>query len=278
MTLEQVDDVAPPRGLSTAARIVRQTAIFSFAEMRATHTWRTWAFAWLLRLLLQASFFALVGGFVGDRATLQYVLIGNAVVLCCLESMIVVLQMASERADGTLPLLAMAPTSHVPIYLGRGAHWLVSGMASSLIAWLVLPPVLGVGLPWPQAAAAMPIILVIAISSYCYGCFLASLAVRWMGMSWILLNLGYLPIMAFCGVNVPSSYWWPPIQFVTDLLPVTHGLRAVRDTLAGAPVGSILGQVLLEIAVGAGWLVVASLSIRRVVRRGIATGSLEFGG
>jgi ABC-2 type transport system permease protein len=265
------------RERAAAVELMRESAAFAIAEMRATHTLKTYLFGWLLRLVLQAIFFALVAGYVGTRASLRYSLVGNAVVLGCLESMIVVLMMVQERATGALPLLAASPTSHVPVYLGRGLHWLASGVLSSLTAFVVLPFALGVPLPWPRAALALPVIVVVCLTSYCYGCLLGTLALRYMGVTWLLLNLGYLPAMAFCGVNVPLSFWPAPLHALAEILPVTHGLLAVRGVLAGAPAGTVAGQLALELAVGGGWLAMASVAIGWVVRRGIATGSLEFG-
>jgi ABC-2 type transport system permease protein len=263
--------------MKSAARVARQTVIFAVAEMRSVYTWRTWVFGWLARLLAQVTFFAVIARYVGGAETMRYALIGNAVVLVCLESMIVVVAMVNERAAGTLPLLAVTPTSHVPIYLGRGAHWLASGMTSSLIAWMVLPPLLRVPLPWPNALIAMPMIAVIGISSYCYGCFLSSLAIRWPGMMWIFLNLGYLPVMAFCGVNVPLSFWPGWMRAAAGLLPVTHGLSAIRSVLAGGPWPHVILLLAAEMLVGLAWVLIAAISIGRVLAKGRTDGSLEFG-
>ncbi|MGW1060757.1 ABC transporter permease [Micromonospora rubida] len=258
-------------------RLGYQSLLFSIAEMRTVHTWRTWLFGWVARLLTQVTFFALIGKFVANDATMQFVLVGNIVALCCLESMIVVLTMAGERRLGTLPLLAIAPTSHVPVYLGRGLHWLASGIASSVIGWLVLPPLLGVPLPWPEALPAVAIILLVAVSCYCYGCFLAGLAVRYRSLQVIVLNLGYLPIMAFCGVNVPISFWPGWLQPVLHLFPLTNGLQAIRAVLAGGAWSEVWPRLALEALVGIGWFALATVSINRVVTKGRADGSLEFG-
>jgi len=260
------------------ADVAREAVIFAAAEMRATFTWRAYLSGWLLRLMLQTIFFALVAGYFGDRVTRQHVLVGNAIVLGCLESMVIVLMMAQERQAGTLPLLVIAPASHIPIYLGRGLQWMASGLVSSTVAFAILPPLLGVPLPWPRAALALPLIPLICVSSYCYACFLGAVGLKNMSITWLLLNLGYLPVMTFCGVNVPVSFWPLPLRVIADGLPVTHGLAAVRDVLAAAPAGTILGQAALEAVVGACWLAVASLALNRVVRQGIATGALEFGG
>jgi hypothetical protein len=39
--------------------------------------------------------------------------------------------------------------------------------------------------------------------------------------------------MAVAGANVPVDFWPGPVQAVANLLPVTHGLLAVRQLLDG---------------------------------------------
>jgi ABC-2 type transport system permease protein len=259
-------------------QVARESVIFSAAEMKATFTWRSYLFAWLLRLMVQTIFFALVAGYFGTSVTRQHVLVGNAIVLGCLESMVVVLMMGQEAYTGTLPLLAMAPASHVPIYLGRGLQWMASGILSSTLGLVILPPLLRVPLPWPRAALALPLIPLICVSSYCYASVVGAIGLRHLNITWLLVNLGYLPIMTFCGVNVPVSFWPLPIRIIANVLPVTHGLAAVRDVLAGAAADTIIGQAALEALVGSCWICLAWFVLARVVQHGIAAGTLDFGG
>ncbi|TDB84537.1 ABC transporter permease [Actinomadura sp. KC216] len=259
-------------------RIVRESLILGFAELGAVYTWRTWTFGWLVRLLCQATFYALLGGYVGDEQTMRYVLVGNIVVLACMESTIVVISLAGERAMGTLPLLAIAPSGHLPVYLGRGLQWTATGLVSSLVAWFVLPPLLGVPLPWPRAAYAIPVIVLIIVSSYGYGCALAGLALRLRGVEWLVLNFAYGIVMTFGGVNVPVGVWPEPLRIAVHALPVVHGLEAIRAILDGAPLGHIMGLVALEALVGACWYAVAALSMERLVSAGRRDGSLDYAG
>ena len=259
-------------------RVFRQAVVFCAAELRTVYTWRTWVFGWLLRLLTQVMFFALIGRLVGLSATEQFILVGNIAVLPCLEASIVIMSVTGERMSGTLPLLVIAPSSHVPVYLGRGLQWVATGCTSSLVTLFVVPPVLGVPLPWPRTLLVLPLIVVIGLSSYCYSCCLASLAIRRIGLEWILLNLSYLVVMTFGGVNVPTTFWPAGIQDVVGFLPVTHGLRAIRAVLDGQSWRTVLPSVGFEILVGLGWLALAVLSFDRIVARGRADGSLELTG
>ena len=259
-------------------RIVRESLILGFAEMGAVYTWRTWTFGWLVRLLCQVAFYALLGGYVGDEPTMRYVLVGNIVVLACMESTIVVISLAGERAMGTLPLLAVAPSGHLPVYLGRGLQWTATGLVSSITAWLVLPPLLGVPLPWPRAGYAIPVFVLILASSYGYGCALAGIAVRLRGVEWLVLNFAYGIVMTFGGVTVPISAWPGPLRAAVNVLPLVHGLEAVRGILDGAPLGHIMALVGTEALVGAGWYAVAAVSRDRLVSAGRRDGSLGYAG
>ncbi|MBW8486564.1 ABC transporter permease [Actinomadura parmotrematis] len=114
---------------------------------------------------------------------------------------------------------------------------------------------LGVPLPWPQAAYAVPAIALVAVSGYGYGygCVLGAISVRLPNAMWLVLNIGYGVVLTFCGVSVPVAFWPRPVRAVADVLPVTHGLQAIRGLLDGAPAGQVAGRLALEAAVGAAW-------------------------
>lgn len=261
--------------MNQAINVFRSSFTICLAELRTAYTWRTWVFGWLLRLVVQVVFFALVGKLIGTEDAVRFIVIGNIAALPCLEAVIVIASVAAERMSGTLPLLVLTPTSHVPIYLGRGVQWLATGFASSSVALLVAPPLLGVPLSPAEYFAVLPLLLLIGVSSYCYGCVLAGVALRWASLDLVLLNLSYIVVMAFCGVNVPASYWPEPVQWITSCMPVTHGLAAIRSVVAGDGAARVLHQALLEVLVAAAWLAVAWVFFDRLVARGREDGSLE---
>jgi ABC-2 type transport system permease protein len=257
-------------------RVLKHTAIGAFAEYRAFYTWQSWLVGWLLRLLMQASFYALVGRLLGSQQQVEYLVVGNAVYIVAMEACIVVLATVSERRAGTLPLMVAAPATHLTVYLGRGVHYLTSGLLTSSIALFTLPPLFGITLPMPQALLALPMIVLIGLAAYGYGAAVSCLVLHKPGRRWTAMNLSYLVLLAFAGVNVPTGFWPGPVQAVAQVLPLTHGLTAVRTLLDGGPAAEIAAQLALEAAVGAGWFVVAALGFARVVRVGRARGTLEL--
>ncbi|GAA3438040.1 ABC transporter permease [Kutzneria kofuensis] len=261
--------------MTTLLHVVRRTAVNCVAELRGAYTLKTWVFGWLVRMLAQVTFFALVGRLVGTPDAVRYLAVGNAVVLACLESTIVVLSVNDERAQGTLPLLAASPVGHTPVFLARGLQWAATGMVSSTVALLAVPAVLGVQYPVDRLLAALPVVWLVGLASYGYGCALAGLVLRFGRIDWLVLNVGYLLVMTLAGVNVPVAFWPGWLSWVAEILPVTHGLAAVRAVLDGTP--GVLGGVVLEAAVGLAWLVVAYAGHRRFIAAGRRRGTIEFG-
>jgi ABC-2 type transport system permease protein len=257
------------------ARVVGQSALVGVAEFRTMYTARTWVSSWLLRMIAQVAFFATIGLLLEDSEQVRFLLIGNAVALICLDATITVMSVAAERWQGTLPLLEASPASPIAVYLGRGLVWLGTGMVTSLVTLTVLPPLFGAPLSVLRVLGCLPVLLVIAVTSYAYAVVLGSLVIRFLHLDWLVLNLGYLLVMTFAGVNVPVSFWPGPVQVFSHMLPVTHGLRGIRLLLGGADAGAVLAQVGYELLVGAGWLAVALLSFNRFVARGRADGSID---
>jgi len=257
-------------------RVLKQTAIGAFTEYKAFYTWRSWTIGWLLRLLMQVSFYALIGRLLDSPERVEFLVIGNAVYVVAMEACIVVLATVGERNAGTLPLMVAAPATHITVYLGRGVHYLSSGVITSTIALLVMPPLFGITLPLPQAVLALPMLVLIGLSCYGYGLAVSCLVLHRPGRRWTAMNLSYLVLLAFAGVNVPVDYWPGPVQAVADVLPLTHGLDAIRTLLAGGPWATIATQLTLEALIGLGWFAVAAYGFDRVVRVGRLQGTLDL--
>lgn len=257
-------------------RVLRQTAICAFADYRAIYTWRSWTIGWLLRLLMQVSFYALIGRLLGSPERIEFLVIGNAVYVIAMEACIVVLATVGERRSGTLPLMVAAPATHLTVYLGRGVHFLTSGLLTSSIALFALPPLFGVSMPMPQALLTLPMLMLVGVACYGYGSAVSCLVLNKPDRSWTAMNLSYLVLLAFTGVNVPVDFWPAPVQVVAHLLPLTHGLSAIRTVIDGGLWIDVAVQLSLEFTVGMAWFLIAAYGFRRVVRTGRADGTLDL--
>jgi ABC-2 type transport system permease protein len=262
--------------IGTGFRVIRWSAVAGFAEFRAVHTWRTWTFGWLMRMIAQVGFFSLLGSLIGSPAQTRYLVVGNAVMVACLEAVIVVTSTSVERYYGTLPLLVAAPYGYVTAFLGRGVQWLCTGIISSMVALTVSAQIFEVRLPWPETLWVPPLTLVSALGAYGLGAFVASLAMWVPSWSRVIMNVTCMTMMVICGVMVPVNFWPAWVQAIANLFPLTHGLAGVRGILDGASTHSVVLNAGVEAIIGVSWLVVATFSYRRLARIARKNGAIEF--
>jgi ABC-2 type transport system permease protein len=263
-------------GAGVVLSVVYRALLTGFADFGALYTLRSWIFGWMSRVLCQVAFFALVGRLLEDEEATRYLLIGNAVSIMVLEASVVVASTAWERAAGTLPLLVASPVHPVLVFFGRSLFGVVVGTVSSSVALLTLAPLFGVSLPWPAVLAVIPLITLVGFTCYCFLLFLAGLALRAMHLRNLVSNVAALGLIAFCGVQVPVTFWPPWVQAITQFLPLTHGLEAIRLLLESAAVGRVGAGAAVELLVGVAWLSVSVLTFRRFVESGRRDGSIEF--
>ena len=254
----------PTVGVAGAARAA---ATAGYHEFRAMIDLRTWLGGYVVRLAFQVVFFTMVGRFVGGQELVHFLLVGNILAIIAMQGVANSQTVLHERIGGTLMLLTASPTDGLAAILARNAIRIVLSLVSSILVLVTL-----------MLAFRMlpPILLVVAVSCYCYGCFMAALVYRFEWLQSAASNVSYLAVTVLAGVNVPTDYWPRPVQLVSDILPVTHGLRAVRALTGQVPMALPAVQVLLELLVGVGWLVAAMFLLRRWIEADRAAGRIDL--
>jgi ABC-2 type transport system permease protein len=128
----------------------------------------------------------------------------------------------------------------------------------------------------PRVLAVFPLIALIAVSAYCLGLLLAAFVLRAMGLRNVVGNITWMTVGLLAGAQVPVGFWPGWAQTAAHLLPARHGLAAVRALLDGGPATQVLTGAALELAVAAGWPVLAILAFRHLAEGGRQDGSIEF--
>jgi ABC-2 type transport system permease protein len=264
--------VTPGLSWTAAAAAVR----VGVADFKVMYTWRSWTFGWFLRLISQSVFFSSFGLLLHSTAILGYLVIGNSVVLACMEALAVIPIMNGQRDSGVLALEIAAPVGFPLIYLCRNIYCPVIGCLTSTITFFAINSAFGVPLHLPGGALVPFVIFVVSLSTYAFGFALAALVMWAPSLQPVITNVSYLALMTFCGVDVPVSYWPGPIRSIAYVLPLTHGLGAIRGLAAGAPVGLIWRGVLLEGLIGLGWVSAGMIVLTTATYSTRRTGSLEL--
>ena len=238
--------------------------------------WKTWFGGWILQIVAQAAFFSLFARLFDSPDHERFLLIGTAVAVGAQTVTWAILFSTSDRWTGTYPLLVIAPASLIPAVIGRSAIWMASGVATSLVTFVVLGAVFDLGLPWPNTLLIAPISMLTCISTFTFSLFLGSMVTRQPQLGILLLGVVTIVLRAFCGVSVPVTFWPGYVQFIVKLLPITHGLQAIRLALDEASVAAIVQAAALEVAVTLGWIILAVLVVDLMANAGRKDGSIEF--
>lgn len=257
-----------------ALRVFRYGLLVGVRDFAIFWSWKSWFGGWMLRILTNALIWVLVGRLLDSDELLNYLLIGNAATAGF--GTWAVAAAAWDRHDGTYPLLVIAPTNLAAAIMGRMSIWMFGWIASSLLTFILLFAIFDFHPHW-QALVALPaIIALLSVSTFFFSTFLGAFANLMPELrnliGWALI----FGIMTFTGVTVPVTFWPDGVQFVAAVLPVTHGLEALRILLNHGPLENILIGLGLELLVGLVWLALAILSFNRFAERGRNDGSIEL--
>jgi ABC-2 type transport system permease protein len=126
------------------------------------------------------------------------------------------------------------------------------------------------------ALLAVPLVVLTCVSVYCFDLLLGSLINRAPRARNVVHNSALTMLMAFCGVSVPVPFWPGWLEVLANVLPLTHGLAAIRAVFDGGPLLDVAREAMLEVLVGAGWLTASLLTMDRMADAGRADGTIEF--
>lgn len=123
----------------------------------------------------------------------------------------------------------------------------------------------------------IPLLLLIIVTAYGLATFLGGLVLSRPDFRNVASNVTIGVMAIVVGANIPVTFLPEPIQWFAQIFPITHGLEAIRSTMAGADGGEIARAAALCAVVGAAWTVIAALTFERFAEAGRRDGSIEFG-
>jgi ABC-2 type transport system permease protein len=244
-------------------RSVRLLFIGGYLSYRALFGWLN-PYLYTVTLLIPSvttlAFFVFLGR-AAHVASDAYYVSGNALLAAASPGLFGMSSaIAGERYAGTLGLLVASPARRSIVFFGRALPATANGFIVSAWTFVIAGLLFRVHVP---ASALAPIAAAIAITAFScvgIGLFNAALGLRWRETG-VLGNLLLYILLLFCGVNVPLNRLPGWLSTLAQGLPVTHGAKAVRALVAGAPVSQVGNLLLAEIAVGACYAVVGVLAL-----------------
>jgi ABC-2 type transport system permease protein len=234
----------------------------------------TYATTMLGSPLFQILFFAYLGRFAGLRDDTFFV-VGNAVQVSAMSGIYAMtLTIANERYFGTLAPILATPANRLALFLGRALPVIANGLLVSAFGFGVGLALLDFTLAWGDVPALVVVVVVTVVSCTGLGMLLGSLGLRARDV-FFFSNLVYFLMLLVCGVNIPLEALPAWMEAVGRAIPLTHGIEAAREVVAGASLGDVAGLVWTELAIGAVYTAVAFGLFRLFELEGRRRASLE---
>jgi ABC-2 type transport system permease protein len=222
----------------------------------------------------QLLFFSALGSYAAGRAP-AYFALGNAVQCSALAGIFgMTMAIANERWFSTLPAILATPANRVALFAGRFLPFIANGLFVSLYAIAFSVVFLGVRFELPTLGVAGLALLVTVFSCTAIGSLQGAISLR-LRDGLFGANLLMLCFLLFCGVNIPVNSLPAWMQVISNVLPFTHGLEAVRQAAAGAGLDRVGGLIGLEAIIGVAYAVLAFLLFSYLERSARANATLD---
>ncbi|HEY6583899.1 MAG TPA: ABC transporter permease [Gaiellaceae bacterium] len=254
--------------------------IFFIGGLMAYRGLINWLSPWIFipTLVVSPIFQILLFVFIGRSAGVesdQFYVIGNAVQYAsipCLFSMTNAI--SGERFQQTLAYLLVSPAGRLALFLGRAVPVVVNAMFVAAFSLVVTSLILRISIPpstWPSIALA------IAVSAFaCTGlgliCAAIGLRVR---ETAVLNNVLFGLLLIFTGANVAVTELPGWMQWISNRIPLTHGIQAARQLADGASLADVSGLLATELLIGIVYTVVGYQAIRFMERESRKRASVQ---
>lgn len=256
--------------------ILRAAAHLSLGEFFDLYPPKLYFVAWIPRAVFQLAFFALLAQFLGGPQYLAYVLVGTTAHATYIGALVfVVSSVGREQGIGTIPLLVASPSHPALVLIGRNAAQLGNAVLTGAITLALATVVLQLDLSAGQLLAALGVILLLTVTVCSFGLLLGGIALRIPRYRNTISNFSTLALTFLCGVYVPTQFLPAWIRPLSEVMPVTHGLRVLRHAMLGTQ-ADVPAELAAEVAVGIVFFGLALVSFRYFLRQARATGTLDF--
>jgi ABC-2 type transport system permease protein len=236
---------------------------------------------WLLQLfalaVFQMAFFVFLVGVGGSsEIDVEYVALGNALFSVVFASVYSICAVpGTEKHAGTLPALMITPTRLFTVFIGLSLFQILTALLTVTVSFSFAASLSWIDLNGVNMLSFVCVILVTAFSMAGFGLLLSSIGLFLRSAS-VLASLAVYVTLVLCGANFPISSLPGFIQVLSYSIPITYGLRALREAVVGgsiAQISPIIGAMLL---IGLVLYVLAFLAFQRFERLAKVTGSMEL--
>ncbi|HEX6484594.1 MAG TPA: ABC transporter permease [Ktedonobacteraceae bacterium] len=168
--------------------------------------------------------------YAGTSDYMSYIILGTAILTFSVNIMLGISRsMISERREGTLESLLLAPAKRGPYFSGVTAQWALNSLVETAVMLLVTWP-LGLNLSRINIETLMIAAPVALIGLFGMSTLLGAIMLA-TGDTYISQNTLFATMTLVCGFVFPPNYLPLPLQWLGAALPVSGALRLLRAAL-----------------------------------------------
>jgi len=254
-------------------KVFLSSAVFSF---RAQFDWLNpvmWLTMKFVLSVSQMAFFVFVGIFA--NAPIQFIAVGNALQSVSWNTVFSVINITGhDKWDGTLPLVLATPANRLPLFIGRAMIHVLDGLISAAISFFFAAVLFGVNFGQTNPLALIVAVVLTAFTMAGFGLLIGGFCFFFRNPM-VFANIFTFALLIFCGVNFPVQSLPIAVQPVSCIFPLTYGLTAARNAIAGADLVAIAPTLAQQIAVGLAAMLIGYLFFRLFENNARKTGKIE---
>lgn len=180
-----------------------------------------------------------------------------------------------ERSEGTIGALFLSPASRIAVITGYGLGGFV-WMAPAFVVVGLLGVATGARFNVADPLAVAGAIGALVVGALATGFALAGLFILSRRAN-LLANFLQRPGELLSGALFPRENLPAPLRFLSDCLPISHALDALRaSTLGAATLRDVLPALALALTVSAAYGLLGIVSLRKVEYAAKRTGDLDL--
>lgn len=179
-----------------------------------------------------------------------------------------------ERSFGTLSVLFVSPASRAVAYFSRGALHLPNALLAGAVSLVAAVLVLRLDASEARWEAFLPAVMLVGVTSVTFALATGNFAL-WFRNWLVLYGASNGAVLALTGAVIPREELPAPLRLVGELLPMTHGLEALRAAFEGATFAEVDALLVAEAGVAVGYALAGLVIYRWIERRARREGVLD---
>lgn len=239
---------------------VYRNALYTFKGLYSSVSVVTFILFKVMNPVLQVLFFSLVAAHAYGRDNIMPYIIGNSFVLCSSNAFFGAgATLIAERSMGTLKNIIAAPCNKFEVFTSKGLFHIIEGLFTVIIGFITGIVFLNLKFSVSYIPVMLLIILVSMFSACSMGLLIGSIGLLTRDIN-LLLNMAAMSLMALCGVNFPVERLPIALRYLSNILPLTHGLKGARVLMEGGGSSTIYSLIITELVIGVAYCIIAYIT------------------